>query len=116
MDADYARGFAENWAAALNARELDRVLAHYADTVVVRSPGIAAAGHPGGTLHGREALRAYWLDGLSRAPDTRFQIRDVYLGLDTLVVNYLNQKGQAVSEVLTFDQGLVVSAIAAYAP
>jgi len=31
----------------------------------------------------------------------------VFAGIDTLVIQYINQKGVSVSEVLVFDAGLV---------
>jgi len=38
----------------------------------------------------------------------------VYVGLTTLVINYRNQKGGLVNEVLTFDGPLVVSGHGTY--
>ena len=38
----------------------------------------------------------------------------MYVGLTTLVINYRNQKGGLVNEVLTFDGPLVVSGHGTY--
>ena len=38
MDASTAEAFAEEWVAAWNARDLDRILAHYAPDIVFRAP------------------------------------------------------------------------------
>ena len=100
--------FAAQWRAAWNAHDLDAVLAHFHDDVTFTSP-VAAALLPetGGVIRGKAALRAYWEEGLRRIPDLHFTIEAVFAGVNTLVIQYLNQKGVSVSEVLTFDAGLV---------
>jgi len=100
--------FAAHWRAAWNAHDLDAVLAHFHDDVTFTSP-VAASLLPetGGVIRGKAALRAYWEDGLRRIPDLHFTIEAVFAGINTLVIQYINQKGVSVSEVLVFDAGLV---------
>ena len=100
--------FAAQWRAAWNAHDLDAVLAHFHDDVTFTSP-VATALLPetGGVIRGKAALRAYWEEGLRRIPDLHFTIEAVFAGVNTLVIQYLNQKGVSVSEVLTFDAGRV---------
>ena len=100
--------FAAQWRAAWNAHDLDAVLAHFHDDVTFTSP-VAAGLLPetGGVIRGKAALRAYWEEGLRRIPDLHFTIEAVFAGVNTLVIQYLNQKGVSVSEVLMFDAGLV---------
>ncbi|GAB3987838.1 nuclear transport factor 2 family protein [Actinoallomurus acanthiterrae] len=117
MDLDEAQRFAEEWVACWNSHDLDRIMKHYADDVVFRSP-YAARLLPGsdGTLRGKEALRAYWAEGLRHLPDLHFEVVGVYAGIDSVVVNYRNQAGQLVNEVLIFDGDLVVSGWGTYGP
>ena len=56
-----------------------------------------------GVIHGKAALRQYWGEGLRRIPDLHFEVVGVYLGVDVLVINYRNQRGNLVNEVLGFD-------------
>ena len=100
--------FAAQWRAAWNAHDLDAVLAHFHDDVVFTSP-VAASLLPetGGVIRGKAALRAYWQEGLRRIPDLHFTIEAVFSSVNTLVIQYINQKGVSVSEVLVFDAGLV---------
>jgi len=108
MDHATAQEFAEDWVQAWNAHDLDRVLDHFADDVVFTSPAPAQLiGGSDGVLRGKAALRAYWTEGLRRIPDLRFTVLDVYAGVSALVINYRNQKGARVSEVLIFDGPLV---------
>ncbi|ROS38217.1 nuclear transport factor 2 family protein [Amycolatopsis thermoflava] len=101
-----AREFADDWAKAWNAHDLDALLAHFTDDVVFTSP-VAAQLTGTAVMRGKDALRAYWSEGLRRIPDLRFEVVGVYSGVDTVVINYRNQKGGLVNEVLHFDGPLV---------
>ena len=108
--------FAAEWVAAWNAHDLDRVLAHYAVDAVVTSP-IAAERVPetGGTVRGREALRAYWEPALRANADLHFTLVEAMPTVDGVTVLYRNQRGQLVAEtVLWRDDGLVHTAVVSY--
>lgn len=110
-----AHEFATGWLAAWNAHDVEAVLAHFADDATFTSP-VAARILDGsdGVLRGKEALRAYWRHGLERYPDLRFELVGVYAGIDTLVLNYRNQNGGLVNEVLRLDGALVVEGHGTY--
>jgi ketosteroid isomerase-like protein len=115
MDHATAQEFAQDWVQAWNAHDLERVLGHFADDVVFTSPAAAQLiGGSDGVLRGKAALRAYWAEGLRRIPDLRFMVLDVYAGVSALVINYRNQTGARVSEVLIFDGPLVVQGHGTY--
>ncbi|MBN9619520.1 MAG: nuclear transport factor 2 family protein, partial [Actinobacteria bacterium] len=87
-----------------------------AEDVVFTSP-VAASLQPetGGVLRGKAALRAYWGAALARVPDLRFRVEAVYVGVTTLVINYRNQLGNLVAEVLTLGpDGLVTAGHGTY--
>ena len=107
--------FAEQWLSAFNAHDIEAVLSHFADDVVFTSP-VAARVVPetGGTVRGKAALRAYWTVALQRVPDLHFDLLGVYAGMDTIVINYRNQVGGLVCEVLTFADGLVITGHGTY--
>src|SRR5262245_38665931 len=109
MDRQEIRGFVDRWFELWNSRDLDRMLEHFADDVTFTSP-LAAQLVEGsnGLVRGRDALRAYWAKGLSLRPDLHFEHVATYAGVDTIVINYRNQDGVLVNEVLTFDGPLVV--------
>jgi hypothetical protein len=100
--------FAEDWVTAWNRHDVDAVLAHFHDDVVFTSP-VAARVIPdsNGVVRGKVALREYWCAALKTMPDLRFEIVGVYQGESVLVINYSNQRGALVNEVLEFDGGLV---------
>ena len=100
--------FADDWVRAWNAHDVEAVLAHFHDDVVFSSP-VAARVLPqtGGVVRGKAALREYWLTALGVLPDLRFDVVGVYRGESLLVVNYRNERGGLVNEVLMFDGDLV---------
>lgn len=100
--------FSRVWLTAFNAHDLEAVLDHFHDDVVFTSP-VAARALPdtAGVVRGKEALRSYWTLALERVPNLHFELLGVYAGIDTLVLNYRNQAGGLVSEVLTFDGALI---------
>jgi hypothetical protein len=100
--------FAEEWVAAWNRHDIDAVLGHFHDDVVFSSP-VAARVVPrsGGVVGGKAALREYWTAALQTMPDLHFELVGVYQGESVLVINYRNQSGALVNEVLEFGGGLV---------
>ncbi len=102
------RSFADQWIKAWNARDVEAVLAHYADDVVFTSPtALRVLPQSGGTIRGKDALRGYWTLALKGNPDLQFELLAVYAGIDTIALHYRNQLGGLVNEVLTFQDGLV---------
>ncbi len=108
MDSIEATAFVETWARDWNAHDLEAMLAHYADDVTFTSPvARQVPGFEDGVVRGKDQLRRYWGEGLRRIPDLHFEVIDHYVGVDTVVINYRNQRGGRVCEVLTFDGDLV---------
>ncbi len=103
-----AESFARAWCRAWNAHDVEAVLAHFHDDVVFTSP-VAARVIPesGGVVRGKEALRRYWVTALKAFPDLHFEIVGTYVGTASIVINYRNQRGRLVNEVLIFDGDLV---------
>jgi uncharacterized protein (TIGR02246 family) len=109
------RAYVDEWIDAWNSRDVERVLAHFADDVVFSSPLAAAVVEgSGGVVRGKDALRAYWRAALERSPEIRFELVGAYVGVSATVINYRNHRGQVVSEVLIFDGDLVVAGYVTY--
>jgi ketosteroid isomerase-like protein len=75
LDREWAERFAEEWVAAWNSHDLDRILAHYNDDVVFRSPRIALVlGEAIDFVSGKPALARYWGKALAGSRDLRFEL------------------------------------------
>lgn len=122
MSADFivtganARSFAEEWIDAWNSHDLDRILAHYAENVVLTSPVAAKLLNiADGTVRGKPALWVYFHKGLEAFPELRFELIEVMSGLTSVVLHYRNQAGTKSGEFMEFDsEGKVVRAVANY--
>lgn len=119
LDRDFARKFVDEWIAAWNARDIDAVLAHYDDDIEFTSAFIIRiAGEPTGTLRGKADLRDYLDKALAAVPNLRFELIDVYRGVDSVVINYHSHRGDTsvrAAEVLVFGtSGKVIRGFANY--
>jgi hypothetical protein len=111
-----ARAFAEEWAAAWNAHDLERILSHYCDDVTLTSPVVAQLlGQADGSVVGKPALRAYFQRGLAAFPQLRFDVERVAWGVSSVVVIYRNQRGSRTAEYMELaDDGRVRRVVANY--
>ena len=92
------------WIDAWNSRDLERVLALYAEDSVMTSEKIAALGFDGsGTLRGKDSLRRYWGKALTLVPNLRFELIDTFVSPDSVAVLYTNERGAKICEYLRFD-------------
>lgn len=113
---DQAHQLAEYWVRAWNAHDLDEIMSHYDEDVVLVSP-IAAKllNDPSGTVKGKAALQQYFKKGLEVYPDLKFELIDVMWGLSTVVVYYRNQQGSKTGEVMEVNAtGKIIKVIANY--
>ena len=69
--------FGQQWIAAWNSHDLERVLALYAEDSEMTSDKIPALGFDaGGTLRGKASIRAYWGKALALLPNLHFDLID----------------------------------------
>lgn len=113
MTREEAEAFAEEWAAAFNNRDVERILRLYDDNVLFISPRAAAVVGES-AVRGKQALRAYWNRALSHVDSLTFVIDRVLWDATAqeLAIVYLsdiNGNEQQVSENLRFGpNGLIV--------
>jgi hypothetical protein len=111
---EFAAQFAEEWVAAWNSRDLDRILPHYADDFEMASPYIAiVTGEPSGVLKGKAAVAAYWAKALARLPSLHFELHSSLVGAESLVIYYEGVSGM-VAEFFCFDSSGKVSKSSAH--
>jgi ketosteroid isomerase-like protein len=106
--------FSDEWIAAWNSHDLDRILEHYADDFEVSSPLIVERmNEPSGVLRGKAAVRPYWAKGLEAQPPLRFQLLAVHVGVDKVGLVYRSVGRRFVVEVLTFNQAQKITHVVA---
>jgi ketosteroid isomerase-like protein len=113
---EQAQTFAEEWVQAFNCHDLEQILSHYHEDVLLVSP-IAARilNDPTGTVQGKTELQAYFQKGLAAYPDLKFELLDVMWGISSVVLYYVNQQGTKSGELMEIDAtGQVTKVIANY--
>ncbi len=109
--------FASEWIEAWNARDLDRILKHYARDVVFTSPFVCRIlGRNQNTVRGIAERRVYFSRALNAYPDLHFVAGRVYSGAQSLVIEYQSVEGRLAAEMMEFNEaGLIVRVRAHYA-
>lgn len=113
MNSQEARQSAQEWCDAWTNGDLDRVMEHYAEDVRFSSPTvIKRLGISSGWIEGKEQLRKHFSVGI-KAPNLRFDLIDVLLGVDGMCIVYRRETGVLVVDVVELDsygKGKVVRA------
>ena len=111
-DAEFARRYYAAW----NARDLEAIMALYADDIEFSSPYIVALGFAeDGVIYGKTMLRAYFERALERAPALTFTPEALCVGARGHTLIYRNHRGERTAEVHEMNStGQVVRADATY--
>lgn len=110
LQPSFARAFAQDWIDTWNKHDLERILSHYDDEVVLTSPLALKLINGDGSVRGKSALREYFSRGLHAYPDLRFDLIDVLWGIDTLVLYYTsNFRSSKTAEVMLLNASGKVS-------
>ena len=111
-----AKKLAKQWVAAWNSHDLDEIMSHYAQNVILVSPVAVKLLHDAsGTVSGKDALRIYFRRGLEAYPDLKFELVDVMWGISSVVLYYVNQKGTKTGEFMEVDpDGKITRVVANY--
>jgi ketosteroid isomerase-like protein len=101
---DRAAAFADEWIAAWNSHDIERILSHYAEPLDFTSPLILQR-YPGsdGTVRDLATLRAYFEIGLRTLPNLRFELLEVLRGVNGFCIYYVNARGGHTTEYIELD-------------
>jgi len=102
------RGIAERWLSAFEHRDLDALLALYAENATHTSPKI-----PERTLRGKAAMRAWWQSSFAKLPTLSYVPTSITADTRRVYMEYVRkvegQPDMAVAEVLDVEGGLIVA-------
>ena len=99
--------FAENWIAAWNRRDIEAVLAHFAEDARFSSP-IAQKMTGRAVLRGKQEIRNYWQSGLERLSTLQFRLDHAAWDASKRELNVvyeanLNGDRKRACEIMRFD-------------
>jgi ketosteroid isomerase-like protein len=115
LTVETARALAEEWCDAWNRKDLDAVMAHYAENVAFSSPTVVKRwGIADGWLRGSTRLRENFAIGIA-VEGLRFDLVDVVIGVASMCVMYRRETGQLVNDTIELDQhGKAIRVVACY--
>lgn len=104
---------ARSWLAHFNARDLEGLLALYADDAVHTSPKLRARQpETNGEIRGKEAMRRWWADSFERLPTMRYEEQHLTASNGRVFMEYMRlcppDPPMLVAEVLVCRRGLIV--------
>ena len=111
MTKEFTVAFARDWVDAWNAHDLEKVLSHYTEDFNIETP-MAVKLYPQsqGFVVGKSEVRKYWTIGLQRRPDLKFEILDVFVGVNSIGLHLFNVSSNMKSvEVMSFNSELKVN-------
>lgn len=98
-----AAEFAADWISAWNEHDLDRVLSHYAEDVVFRSPFVVKMHDASGEIRDKATLRSYFARAIEAYPDLKFELHTVLSGIHGVTLYYTSVKGLLAAETMLFN-------------
>jgi hypothetical protein len=109
VEKERALVIAHEWVEAFNRHDLEAILSHYAESVELTSLlATRVLGDPTGTVRGKTALRAYFAKALAASPGLKFELLDVFTGVNSLGIYVRNSLRGLQIEVMELDaDGLI---------
>lgn len=115
FDPDRARAIAQEWLDAWNAQDPERVVAHFANNVIVVSPLLEQLRPKSkGVIAGKREVLDYYREGLAAVGEVHFELVEVCASVTEVVIVYRNQRGVLVTESLEYDGDEVIVVRVAY--
>jgi 8-oxo-dGTP pyrophosphatase MutT (NUDIX family)/ketosteroid isomerase-like protein len=105
---------AQRWLSRFNARDLDGLLALYADDAVHTSPKLRdRQPETRGEIRGKSALRAWWSDAMHRLPQLRYEPLHLTADASRVIMEYRRvcppEPELVVAETLVVAHGRIVA-------
>jgi ketosteroid isomerase-like protein len=105
MRTENLRSLVEDWIEAWNARDLDRIMRHYASSVVFEANTVVRRwNRPDGILRGVDELREHFRMGLDLSPTLRFELEEVFTVPSGYAALYRRDNGNRVLDVVELNE------------
>jgi len=115
MDGSAGWTFAQRWCDAWNGKDIDAIMALYAEDVAFNSPSVVTRWNlPDGWIRGKAQLRANFEKGL-QTPGMHFEVTNVLTGLRSIAILYARETGALALDLIELDEhGLILRVVACY--
>jgi hypothetical protein len=117
MDELKARKIAavRDWIDAWNAHDVERVLGHYAENVVLVAEGVRTRlGRADATARGKDELRDHFRLGLARDPELHFELEALFFSPAGYAVAYRRSVARRSLDVVEWDEAGLARSIVVF--
>lgn len=106
---------AKDWIDSWNGHDIEAIMSHYSDDIEFSSPFvIKLMGNEEGSIIGKEALREYFLKGLSAYPELKFELIDILPGVQSVTLYYVSVNNLRAAEVMHINSDGKISKVLAH--
>ena len=99
------RSLVSEWIDSWNRRDLDGIMAHYAEDVLFEANTVVSRwDRRDGRLHGAAELREHFRRGLELAPSLRFSLESVFTSPSGYAALYRRDNGNCVLDVVELNE------------
>lgn len=111
MTKEFATAFARDWVDAWNAHDIEKILSHYSEDFMIETPmAIKLYPQSGGIVVGKSEVRKYWTIGLKRSPNLKFELLDLFMGVNSIGLYLFNTFSNKKSvELMSFNNEMKVN-------
>ena len=104
MDQNKLTQNAIQWLTDWNAKDLEKIMKHYAEDVVLYSPTVIKRWNiPEGKLSGKQAVQKHFAKGLEDVPKMHVVFESILFGIDSIVLFYKRETGVMAADFILFD-------------
>lgn len=102
---EFASNFTKDWISSWNSHDIDRIIDHYSDSIDFTSPFIIQLNNDqNGTITNKIDLKNYFIKALNKYKDLHFELLNIFLSVDSLIINYKSVNNILAAEYFQFDQ------------
>jgi uncharacterized protein (TIGR02246 family) len=105
MDLERTTAAANNWITAWNSGNLEKILDHYAEDVVLYSAAVKRRWNAsGGKLTGKSAVENHFRKAFEEVPGMKLEFIKVLTGTDDVLLVYKRETGVLAADLVLFNE------------
>jgi ketosteroid isomerase-like protein len=110
-----AQSFAKQWIEAWNSHDLTAIMALYSNDIRFYSPYIVKLGmNAEGVITEKDELEKYFGKALGIYTDLHFELHEVLIGADSVILYYKSVGNRMAAEMMEFDESGKISLVKAH--
>ena len=107
--------FSSEWIEAWNDHDIEKILSHYAEDIEFYSPVIKQLGTTSeGVIKDKNTLKDYFTKALGLYPDLFFNLHEILIGTDSLILFYTSVNNKKSAEFMQFDKDRKINFVRAH--